>query len=405
MAVQVTKATTRLLELKKRIRAVSGGTGASKTFSIVMILIDYSQTNRDEKVDIVSESFPHLEAGVIQDFKTVMKDRDYWKDDRWNETKHIYNFETGTTIKFLSVDKIGKAHGPRRDVLFLNECNFMNYDIADQLITRTRKIVWLDWNPSEDFWFYEQFLNQRNDIDFVGENGQYPPLTYKDNEALSKQEVLEIEAHKNNVNWFRVYGFGLRGIIEGRIYKDWKIINDIPHEARLERYGLDFGYSNDPSALVAIYYYNGGYILDEIFFQKELSNKNIADILANKEKVLVIADSAEPKSIDEISDYGINIIGAEKGKDSVKYGIQTVQAQQISVTSRSTHVIKEYRNYLWKTDKDGKILNEPEHAFSHSMDSVRYGIMSLVPIQRRNEFIRARNMTWFRKQNKGNPAE
>lgn len=164
--------------------------------------------------------------------------------------------------------------------------------------------------------------------------------------------------------------------LERKIYKNWQTIETIPHEARLERYGLDFGYSNDPSALVAIYKYNDGFILDEIFYQKGLSNKQIADTILNIEKSLVIADSAEPKSIDEIRGYGINIIPVAKGKDSVNQGIQWVQDQRISVTSRSANIQREYRNYLWEQDRDGKIINSPEHKFSHSMDAIRYGLDS-----------------------------
>lgn len=166
--------------------------------------------------------------------------------------------------------------------------------------------------------------------------------------------------------------------LERKIYKDWIIIDEIPHEARLERYGLDFGYSNDPTAIIAIYYYNGGYILDEITFQKGLSNKQIADILKNHPNALVIADSAEPKSIDEIASYGISIAGAIKGKDSVAHGISLVQAQRISMTKRSNNLIKGYRNYLWQTDKDDKIINVPDHLWSDALDATRYGLVSLV---------------------------
>lgn len=166
--------------------------------------------------------------------------------------------------------------------------------------------------------------------------------------------------------------------LERKIYKDWNIIDEIPHEARLERYGLDFGYSNDPTAIIAIYYYNGGYILDEITFQKGLSNKQIADILKNQPTALVIADSAEPKSIDEIASYGISIAGAIKGKDSVAHGISLVQAQRISVTKRSSNLIKAYRNYLWQVDKSDKIINEPDHLWSDALDATRYGLVSLV---------------------------
>jgi phage terminase large subunit len=171
--------------------------------------------------------------------------------------------------------------------------------------------------------------------------------------------------------------------MERKIYKDWQIIQAIPHEARLERRGLDFGYTNDPTSIVDIYYYNGGYILDERAFLKGLSNKQIADILLEGDnKALVVADSAEPKSIDEIRNYGVNIVPCKKGRDSVQQGIQLVQDQQISVTQRSSNIIREYRNYLWKIDREGKIINEPEHTYSHSMDSVRYGLTSLIDSSR-----------------------
>lgn len=167
---------------------------------------------------------------------------------------------------------------------------------------------------------------------------------------------------------------------ERKIYKDWAFIDDIPHEARLERYGMDFGYSNDPTAIVAIYRYNGGFILDEITYQKRLSNKQIADILLNQEnKTLCVADSAEPKSIDEIMMYGVSILPSKKGQGSVLQGIQYVQDQRISVTNRSINIKREYSNFLWKIDKDGKIINEPEHTYKHSMDAISYGMNDLRP--------------------------
>lgn len=365
-----TTATRKVFSLKKRIRAVSGGTSASKTISILVWLIDYCQSNKFKLCSVVSESYPHLEKGAMLDFENIMKDRGYWNEDRWHQTKHTYTFETGSKIEFYSPDTYGKAHGPRRDVLFCNECNNMDYKIIDQLIVRTRSIVFLDWNPINEFWFYTDMLPNRDDIDFI-------ILTYLDNEGLDSVSRAEIESHKNNKNWWKVYGLGELGDVEGKIYKDWVIIDEIPHEARLERKGLDFGYSNDPSALVDIYRYNGGFIIDELLFQKGLSNKQIADTIQNSQKVLTIADSAEPKSIDEIKMYGVSILPCEKGKDSVRNGIQLVQEQKISVTKRSLNVIKEYRNYMWMTDREGKILNEPEHTFSHSMDAIRYAVVSL----------------------------
>lgn len=383
---QITTATTKLLKLKKKIRAISGGTGASKTYSIVMILIDYAQVAKREKIDIVSESYPHLEAGVMQDFKEIMKDRNYWNDNLWNATKHIYTFETGSTIKFMSVDKIGKAHGPRRDVLFLNECNYIGYKIADQLITRTRKIVWLDWNPTEDFWFYEEMLGKRENLDFMGEGGNLPPLTYLDNEGLSEGEIEEILAHSHDENWMKVYARGERGDIIGRIYTDWQFIDEVPHEARLERYGLNFGYFPHPMGLVAIYYYNGGYILDEVAYGHHIDNLQIAGILKNLPKALVIADSAEPKSIVEIQKCQISIIGAEKGPDSKRYGVKVVQSQKMSVTKNSLNLIKEYRNYIQKVDPLTNNMIMGEYVGDYFiLDGVRYGVCSLNPVIQRKE--------------------
>lgn len=373
MAFQITQATKKLLQLNKRIKAICGGTSASKTISILMILIDKAQSNANLKIDVMSESYPHLEGGAISDFKAIMIDRGYWIDDRWNESKHFYSFETGSMIRFISIDRLGKAHGPRRDILFVNEANNISWEIFDQLRVRTKTEIWLDWNPSTEFWYYTE-IKDKLDHDFL-------TLTYLDNEALDKNIVADIESHKGNKNWWKVYGLGELGEIEGKIYSDWKIIDEIPHEARLERYGLDFGYSNDPTAIVAIYKYNDGFILDEICFQKGLSNKQIADILLNQPKALVAADSAEPKSIDEIKMYGVNIIPCIKGQDSVRQGIQYVQDQRLSVTKRSINIIKEYRNYLWKTDNDGKILNVPDVGFDHSMDAIRYGLDSYKPRQ------------------------
>lgn len=367
-----TTATRKVFKLRKRIRAVAGGTSASKTISILVWLIDYSQTpqGRLKLSSVVSESHPHLEKGAILDFQNIMKDRGYWNEERWNQTKHTYTFETGNKLEFYSVDTYGKAHGPRRDVLFVNECNNLDYKIVDQLITRTRETVWLDWNPSEEFWFYTEMQPNRDDIDFI-------TLTYKDNEALDLTVVKEIESHIYDKNWWQVYGLGQLGTVESRIYREWNFIDEIPFEARLERFGLDFGYTNDPTALIAVYYYNGSYILDEITYQPKLVNKEIADIIKLQEKAMVIADSSEPKSIEEIRRNGINILPATKGQGSILQGIQYVQAQKISITKRSVNIIKEYRNYVFVTDKDGKIINEAIDINNHAMDAIRYAISSI----------------------------
>ena len=367
----LTTATKKLLKLKKRIRAVAGGTSAGKTISILQILIDDAQTDKTPTItSVVSESFPHLRKGAMRDFLSIMQEHGYYKDDLWSKTDYTYTFESGSKIEFFSADQPGKVRGPRRDRLFVNEVNNISQETFEQLLLRTRQYCYADWNPVSEFFMYTDYIDKRPDMNFI-------VLTYKDNEALDASIVGEIESRKDNKQFWQVYGLGLLGEAEGRIYTGWQIIDEIPHEARLERYGLDFGYSNDPSSIVAIYYYNGGYILDEITYQKGLSNKQLADIIKNQPLGLVVADSAEPKSIDELKLYGVNVIPVTKGADSIVQGIGYVRDQRISITKRSINGIKEYRNYLWKVDKDGRILNVPIDMWNHFLDATRYGFEGL----------------------------
>jgi phage terminase large subunit len=307
----------------------------------------------------------------MRDFLLIMQAHKYFKDDRWNRTDYTYTFETGSKIEFFSADQPDKVRGPRRDRLFINEANNIDYEAFDQLEVRTKEFVFLDWNPTNEFWFYTEIKN-RGDVDHI-------TLTYKDNEALDPNIVESIERRQNNKNWWMVYGLGQLGEVDSRIYTGWEIVDEIPHEARLERYGLDFGYTNDPTAICAVYAYNGGFILDEVCYRKGLSNRQIADLLLNLERVLVCADSAEPKSIDELKSYGLDVVPCAKGPGSVNQGIQYVQDQKISITKRSINLIKEYRNYLWRTDRDGKIINEPEGGNDHVLDAARYALESYRP--------------------------
>jgi phage terminase large subunit len=392
----VTTATKKILKLNKRIRVVQGGTSASKTVSIVLFLIDKAQRDKSPTLtSIVSESFPHLRRGVIRDFEMIMKEHKYWKDSRYDITNSVYTFETGSKLEFFSVDQPDKVRGARRDRLFINEANNVPFKAFEELEVRTKDFIFLDYNPVSSFWVQEEVLPKRNDSELI-------VLTYKDNEALSDEIIRSIEQRKNRPGWWKVFGEGKLGEIEGRIYTGWAIIDELPHEARLERYGLDFGYTNDPSVIVAIFYYNGGYIIDEIAYAKGMSNRQIADVFLTQKSALVIADSAEPKSIDEIRSYGINILPCAKGPGSVSQRIQMVQDQSVSVTKRSVNTIRDYRNYLWETDKDGRTLNVPEHEFSHSMDALGYGMSSLIPIMTRVEMIRM--MPRYEDKPKQNPA-
>ena len=309
----------------------------------------------------------------MRDFLNIMQEHEYYKDVEWNKTDSIYTFPSGSRIEFFGADSPDKVRGPRRDRLFINEANNVSYMAFDQLEVRTKDFIFLDWNPTNEFWFYTEVQHSREkDMEFI-------TLTYLDNDALAPDIVQSIESRKEKKQWWRVYGEGQLGEADGLIYSGWQVIDEIPHEARLCRRYLDFGYTNDPTAIGSIYEYNGGYILNEECYQKGLSNKQIADLLLNLDypNVLVKADSAEPKSIDEIRSYGVNIVPAQKGQGSITQGIQKVQDQRISVTKQSTNILRESRNYMWETDKEGKTMNVPIAIWNHHMDGLRYGFEGL----------------------------
>ena len=369
-----TTALRKIARLNKKIRAIQGGTSASKTISILLYLIARAQTDKEPTLtSVISESVPHLKRGVIRDFKNIMEAHHYWKESLWNATDSIYTFETGSKIEFFSADQPDKLRGARRDRCFINEANNVHLDAFDQLEVRTKEFIFLDWNPTVEFWFYTEIAGKREDVDHI-------ILTYKDNEACPQEIVTSIEMRKNRPGWWKVYGEGQLGEVEGRIYTGWQTIDAIPHEARLEKRWLDFGYTNDQSAIGEVWYYNGGWILNENLYRKGMSNKQLADFLNSlpKAQTTIVADSAEPKSIDELRSYGLVVVPCEKGKDSVMNGIQLVQDQPISVTRSSYNILKEYRNYLFLVDKNGKILNEEDPACdNHHMAGIRYALSTL----------------------------
>jgi phage terminase large subunit len=381
----ITTATKKIRALSKRIRAVQGGTSASKTIGILQNLIDFAQTDTTPTLtSVVSDVFPHLKRGARLDFLNIMQQQKYFKESRWNKTDSQYTFETKSVIEFFSADDSNKVRGPRRDRLFVNEADKISFDTFDQLEVRTKQFTFLDWNPTSEFWFYTEVLPKRTDVDHI-------ILNYLDNEAIPPEIKQSIESRRNRPGWWKVYGLGELAEIEGKIYNGWELIDAVPFGARLERYGLNFGYTGHPAAIVAVYYWNGAYILDEIAYGPGLLNRMLADtIISQPKKALTIADSAEPKSIDEIKEYGVSITATTKGADSRRYGISVVQDQQIYVTRRSKNVWREYLNYLWKYDTNGKMIepNEPEEPFHYSMDAIRYAITSLAHIKRREEFVR-----------------
>jgi phage terminase large subunit len=368
---QKTTAQSKIAKLKKRVRVVRGGTSSSKTFSIIPLLIDYAIKTPKSEISIVAETIPQLRRGALRDFLKIMDLIGMYDDSRFNKSSLVYTFSNGSYIEFFSADMSAKLRGARRDVLFVNECNNVEWEAYYQMAIRTRKFIYLDYNPVAEFWVDTELMNDV-DTDFV-------VLTYKDNEALDKSIVQEIEKARDKAehseywaNWWRVYGLGEIGQVQGTIFTNWHQIDNVPQEAKYIGIGLDFGYSNDPTAIVMVYKWNNEFILDEIAYQKELSNKAIADIL-KPYGGLVVCDSAEPKSIADLRSYGINATPCVKGKDSIINGIQKIQAlDRIHITKRSTNLIKEFRSYVWKTDRNGVALNEPIDFLNHGVDAIRY---------------------------------
>ena len=365
----LTTAINKILRLKKRIKIIQGGTSAGKTFGILPVLIDKAARQNGLEISIVAESIPHLRRGALKDFLKIMKWTNRYYDERFNKTLLRYEFANGSVIEFFSADDSSKLRGARRDILYINECNNVNFEAYNELSIRTKKEVYLDFNPANEFWVHKE-LKDEPDSDFL-------ILTYKDNEALDKAIVDQIEKNRDKAatstywaNWWRVYGLGEIGSLEGVIFSNWKPIDVIPTEAKLIGIGLDFGYTNDPTAIIEIYNYNGGRIINELKYQTGLLNSDIAKLLPKD--VVVYADSSEPKSIEEIRRYGITIKGVTKGKDSINYGIDVMQRQTYLVTSNSTNLIKELRSYTWDTDKQGTRLNKPIDNFNHAIDALRY---------------------------------
>jgi phage terminase large subunit len=371
----ITTALKKLLRLKKRIKVVRGGTSASKTFSILPILIDRAIKTPDLEISVVSESIPHLRRGALKDFLKIMMALGRYNDNQFNKSTLKYTFVNGSYIEFFSVDQPDKLRGARRNVLYVNECNNVDFDSYYQLAIRTSGEIWLDYNPSSLFWVDREIINQE-DVDFI-------TLTYLDNEALSDTIVKEIESAKEKAktssywaNWWQVYGLGLTGSLEGVCIPDWQEIQ-LPTEARLLCYGMDWGYSNDPTSLVAMYKYNDAYIFDELIYQKGLLNSDISDLLkTNGVNDIVYADSAEPKSIAELNSYGHNVLPVSKGRDSIVYGLNLINQNKVYVTSRSKNLINELRNYIWMVDKQGNKMNKPIDAYNHAIDAMRYAMTS-----------------------------
>ena len=355
-----------------------GGTASSKTWSIIQALILMARAAKTScLISIVSESIPHLKRGALRDFMKLLEDE--WETSRYNKTDFIYTFDNAK-VEFFSADDPSKLRGARRDILFLNEANNISYNAYRELDSRTRKATIADWNPVSEFWAHEQGL-------LTAPENAYIHSTYLDAIGVLPPEVVEniLAMGKRDPNWANVYIHGLLGKVEGLVYPFFEQVDELT-EKGFEFYGLDFGYSTDETALVRNFMRGNELYSRELIYETGLTNSDIANRMiqlgvrrrADKNTDLILADSAEPKSIEEIYRYGFNIKGAPKGPGSVEYGHQLVRGYKQYWTTDSLNGIKEQRNFRYIEDKNGKLTDKTTHRWSHLLDARRYGVTGII---------------------------
>lgn len=373
-----TTAVNKIRALTKRKRVVQGGSSASKTYSILAILIDKSTKLTGLETSVVSESIPHLRRGAIKDFIKIMKQTGRWVDERWNRTLLTYTFANGSFMEFFSADQQDRLRGARRNILYINEANNIDFESYYQLAIRTSGEIYIDFNPSEEFWVHTEVLPE--------DDAELLILTYLDNEALPDNVVSDFNNAKRKAeaelssgikgywyNWCKVYIDGEIGTLQGAVFNNWAQCDKIPDGAALISYGLDFGFTNDPTAMIGVWKNNGELYVKQFIYETGLTNPDISnrikELKIDKE---IIADSAEPKSIEELKRLGHWVTGASKGNDSVKHSISTLQQYRINVTKDSTDLIRELRTYKWIIGNDNKPTNDPVDYNNHAIDAIRY---------------------------------
>lgn len=353
----------------KRIIIEQGGTRSGKTYNILMwIIFDYCAKNKGKIITICRKTYPALRATAMRDFFEILKSNGLYDEALHNKSSSEFKFK-GNTIEFISLDKPTKIRGRKRDLLYINEANEITFEDWQQLIFRTTGRIILDYNPSDEFHFIYDKIKPREDVDFF-------VTTYKNNPFLSDDIIKEIERLKDiDPNYWKVYGLGEVGASQSIIFR----VNDcadIPQTATFLSYGMDFGFTNDPTTLVEVWKQGDDIYLKELLFKTGLTNRDIDNHLRllGVERKEIFADSAEPKSIEELYRMGWNIKPATKGQGSINIGIDMMKRYKIHITRDSLNMIKEFKNYKWAEDKNGVVLNTPVDMFNHTIDAVRYAL-------------------------------
>lgn len=377
MKFKRTTALNKILRIPTRIKVIQGGTSAGKTIAILAILIDRAIKQPHLEISIVGFIFPHLRRGALRDFKKLMKSSGRWNADHWHGTDAIYTFANGSYIEFFSVDDEFKVRGARRHILFINEANRIRFDAYHQLRARTAMDIFLDFNPTKRFWAHDEVETDSDATQIT--------LTYVDNEARPRNIDEEMERAKRLhdlgdspywTNFWRVFGLGEIGAIQGAVWSDWSIIDEIPEGAELRGFGCDFGYTISATAIIAVWSFEGQYIFDEWIHETKLTNQNIADMMheGGYNNQMMYCDSAEPKTIDALRRLGINAFPCASKSDIRSYAIDKIGQNHFKVTARSKASVIDLENYQWAEDKTGALLPKPKKENDHTPDAIIYFI-------------------------------
>jgi len=364
--IQTNKVFKHLQRSDKRITIEQGGTRSGKTYNILMwIIFEYSYEESDKVITICRKTFPSLRASVMRDFFDILRTHDIYYEEMHNKSSHEY-YLNGNLVEFISLDQPQKIRGRKRNLLFINEANELFYEDWQQLIFRTDGKIILDYNPSDTFhWIYDKVIT-RDDADFY-------QTTYKDNKFLDPVIREEIERLRDtDEDYWRIYGLGERGSSRATIFQF--SVADEP-KGQVVAYGLDFGFTNDPTAIVKVYKEGDNLYLQELLYHTNLTNADISQKISEMGLTRydeIWADSAEPKSIEELHRMGWNIKPTAKGADSVMAGIDILKRHKLHIVKGSPNLVKEFQNYKWQEDKNGNLINRPVDAFNHLVDAIRY---------------------------------
>lgn len=358
------------IEAVERTIVNQGGTSSGKTYSIMQVLFTLGMMESRQVITVVGQDIPNLKVGSYRDAKTILESSPILQS--WypiiNEGERIIKCVNGTIIEFKSYADAQDAKSGKRDYLFVNEANGITYEIYWQLAIRTRKKIFIDYNPSARFWVHDEIIG-RDDVRLIISD-------HRKNYFLTDDEHARIEGIRDEELW-KVYARGLTGKIAGLVFTDWDIVDSLPpaDEWKMNAWGLDFGFSNDPSALEQVVLAHGELWIDEKIYSTGLTNPEIAakaKAAGITRQQQIIADCAEPKSIKELQAQGLWVTPSPKGADSIISGIDILKRYRIHVTRRSIGIISNLRAYKWDKDRDGNMTNKPEDKNNHGIDAIRY---------------------------------